>query len=574
MSLRPQSLRQQWRLNVSTHDTITGPNGGGERPGRLLPPGRLDRLSEGASHVGGGDTTSTGVGAGQARRGPAASGGRSRFLLKYSWWIVLITIVALAGAKLILHSQTRVYKSQATVVVQPPGTQASANQAPDMATEKGVVASSAVLTIASHILHVPTGELFNGLSVSSPGSTYLLNVAYSSPNKYTAQQRAEAIAEAYVAYRTPKPGSDHKAKGATTPSVVTSPTATLITPASLPVSPSSPKAALEYAIALLLGLGLGIGTAAIRDRLDDRLRGPGDLAARTDAPVLAMVPAFWGTSRDPSRRLVMVSSPESAIADAYRDLRTRIVQVAAAPGTTTLVITSPAREDKDTVAANLAVALAQAGWSTALVCADLRWGRIHELFGAENTEGLVGLIDRRTDLANALIPTGISALRVLPAGSPPLDTGAVLQGSAFRSVLTGLSRWADFVIIDAPPVLASADAAPLADLADTILLVTDAHRTTRVQVEAAIGELAQFRGKFAGCVFTSAGMRRLLPRSRAPLPIADSNPTIASSGDGHSQDFSGDGGSRSANTHPAQPGHVADDGNRRGHASSQGEDDQ
>src|SRR5207253_4067231 len=108
--------------------------------------------------------------------------------------IVLITIVALAGAKLILHSQTRVYKSQATVVVQPPGTQASANQAPDMATEKGVVASSAVLTIASHILHVPTGELFNGLSGSSPGSTYLLNIAYTSPNKYTAQQRSEAIA--------------------------------------------------------------------------------------------------------------------------------------------------------------------------------------------------------------------------------------------------------------------------------------------------------------------------------------------------------------------------------------------
>src|SRR5207253_9164571 len=169
-----------------------------------------------------------------------------------------------------------------------------------------------------------------------------------------------------------------------------------------------------YAIAPPPGLSLGIGTAAILDRLDDSPRGPGDLAARADAPVLAMVPAFWGTSRDPARRLVMVSSPESAVADAYRDLRTRIVQAAAAPGTTTLVITSPAREDKDTVAANLAVALAQAGWTTALICADLRWGRIHELFGAENTEGLVGLIDRRTDLANALIPTGISALRVLP----------------------------------------------------------------------------------------------------------------------------------------------------------------
>lgn len=536
---------------MSTHETMTGPNGGGKRPGRLLPPGRLDRLSEGTSSVGDGGANLTGPATGQVHRGPAAPAGRARFLLKYSWWILLITIMALGGAKLILHSQTRMYKSQATVVVQPTGTQASANQAPDMATEKGVVASSAVLTIAARALHQTPSDLFNGLSVASPGSTFLLNIAYSSPNKYTAQQRAEAVAEAYVTYRTPK-AADSKGKKSTTPALTT-PTATLITPASLPMSPSSPKPALDYGVALLLGLSLGIGTAAIRDHLDDRLRGPADLAGRAGAPVLAMVPSFWGSGREPARQLVMVSSPESAAADTYRDLRTRIVQAAATPGTTTLVITSPAREDKDAVAANLAVALAQAGWATALVCADLRWGRIHELFGAENTKGLVGLIDRRADLADALIPTGISGLRVLPAGSPPLDTGAVLQGPAFRAVLAGLSRWADFVVIDASPVLVSADAAPLADLADTILLVTDARRTTRVQVQAAIGELAQFRDKLAGCVLTGVGMRRLLPRSRAQAPIADNNPAV---------------------THPAQPGPATDEGNDRSHMRAQGEEGQ
>jgi len=68
--------------------------------------------------------------------------------------------------------------------------------------------------------------------------------------------------------------------------VITTPTATLITPAALPTSPSSPKKGLDYGVALLLGLSLGIGTAAMRDRLSDRLRGPTDLESRTITPLL------------------------------------------------------------------------------------------------------------------------------------------------------------------------------------------------------------------------------------------------------------------------------------------------
>lgn len=517
---------------MSTHKTGSR-NGHGGQPGKLVPARSLDRFADAIRPLEDRRTPLADLTAKQARQQPDAPGAGPRFLLKHACWILAVTLAALAGAHLLLHSQTRMYKAQATVVVQVPGTPSSTQQAPDMATEKGIVSSNVVLTIAARTLKVPVGQLLNGLAVASPGSTYLLNIDYSNPNKYTAQQRAEAIAEAYVAYRTPPPVQQNSKDKKTTvkPVVATTPVATLITPASLPTSQSSPKPGLTYAIALLLGLSLGIGTAALRDRLSDRLRGPADLEACIATPLLALIPAFWRTGWKPARRLVMLRHAESVVADAYRSLRARIVQAAAVSSARTLVVTSPAREDTDAVAANLAVALAQSGQSTVLVCADLRWGQAHRLLGEEDAEGITEVLNGQTILINALVPV-IPGLEVLPAGAPPLDTSAVLQRPGFRTVLSRLADRADFVVITAPPALASADARILADIADTTLLVVDARRSARAQVRAAVRELEPVNDKIVGSVFTGVGRRRLLWRPWTPRAAWDDLPAAVPRHDG------------------------------------------
>ena len=94
------------------------------------------------------------------------------------------------------------------------------------------------------------------------------------------------------------------------------------------------------------------------------MRGSLDLEARAAAPVLAVIPAF---PAQPYDRLVMVTSPDSVVAEAYRGLRTRLVRAATSRNAKTLVVTSPAWEDKSTVAANLATVLAQSGQSVVLL---------------------------------------------------------------------------------------------------------------------------------------------------------------------------------------------------------------
>jgi tyrosine-protein kinase Etk/Wzc len=160
------------------------------------------------------------------------------------------------------------------------------------------------------------------------------------------------------------------------------------------------------------------------------------------------------------------------------------------------------------------------------VCADLRWGQAHRLLEVEDTEGITGILDGRTSLADTLEPV-FPGLKVLPAGPPPLDTSAVLQRPGFRAMLSVLMDGGDFVVITAPPVLASADALILADLADITLLVADARDSTRAQVRTAARELEPVHDKIVGCVYTGVGRRRLLWRPWTPRAAWDGLPAAA-----------------------------------------------
>lgn len=461
----------------------------------------------------------------QFRRAPDVPGSWARFVVAHARWIALVTLVVAGGAGALAHAQTPQYKSEADVVVEPPAAQGTTLQAPDMATEKGIVASGVVLAIAAHALQVPQVQLVNGLSVTVPASTFLLQIDYSDPNPYVAQERAQAIAHAYVSYRSAAPAA---ATAAGSKKTETTPSAAVVTGASRPTSPYSPNYLIDIAVALFVGLALGIGTAGLRDHLDDRLRGPLDVEAQAGAPVLGIIPAFRPTGRPPAGWLAMVTRPDSIVAEAYRGLRTRLVQAVASQDARTVVVTSPGWEDKSTVVANLATALAQSGRSTIVICTDLRWGSAHEIFGVEDRGGLTRLLDHRANPVTVLSPTGIPGLHVLPPGPLTRDPAALLQRPALRTVLGDLRRHADVLIIDAPPLLASPDAEALASIADMVLLVVDAQRSTRAEVRAAVRQAEDVRGKLAGCVLSNLGRRRRLrkPRGTQPVPEGYAGPGV------------------------------------------------
>jgi tyrosine-protein kinase len=456
---------------------------------------------------------------GHPRFSLAASGSWSRMLIAHWTWIALITIAATAVAAIVAELEPPIYKAQAEVAVYPASSAAGPGlQAFVMGTEKGIASSGTVLSVVSRSLFIPESKLRQGLSVTVPVDTDLLVISFSDPSPQVAQSVAEAVAEEYVLYRASTARSNVTGTVSPTPFPPGAVQPAIVTDATLPTSRVSPNRKLIVGVGLVLGLALGIGLALLRDMLDDGLRGALDLQTQAETPVLAQIPAFRRKRQSLADALIIVRNPNSAVAEAYRNLRTRVLQIAAWRRGNMLLVTSPGREDKSTVAANLATALALTGKNVVLVCADLRWGRTHALFGLDNQLGLANVVNGEATLADALRRTEVPRLLVLPGGQAYVDQSSVLQSTAFLNLLGQLRSQADLLVIDAPPLLASADTAALAELGALILLVADARVSTRAEVRAATKELAHVRDDLIGCVLDNAGGVRRLPA--APIGAA------------------------------------------------------
>jgi succinoglycan biosynthesis transport protein ExoP len=443
-------------------------------------------------------------------------GGVPRFLVAHLGWILLVTFVVAGAAAVFSLTRTPMYRAEADVLVAPRLlSESAAPQPPDMGTEKAIVSSGAVISAAAQALLVPPEALIDGLSVDVPVDTNVLQVQYTYGDPREARRRVQGVAEAYVDFhakqRPPRQATSAAApEDGTAASLAGMVQGVIITPAGVPKTPATPNHPVDVGVALIVGLAIGLGTAVIRDRLDDRLRGSEDFEAQAGQPVLVAVPAHRLAGRKPAAWLVTVSHPSSRAAAAYRDLRTRVYQTASQRGAKILLVSTAAGRDTSAVAANLAVALAQSGRHVVLVCADLRQSRIHELLGLDNTVGLTSVIGRGTELVLPLpLPlqtTAVARLRVLPAGPPVADPGAVLQSRVLPPLLQELSRSADLVVVEGPPMLTAAEATVLLDLVNMVLLTGDFRRITRAQVRAAIRRMEPARTKLIGCVLDNTGL--------------------------------------------------------------------
>jgi capsular exopolysaccharide synthesis family protein len=203
-----------------------------------------------------------------------------------------------------------------------------------------------------------------------------------------------------------------------------------------------------------------------------------------------------------------------------------------------LVSSAHPREGTTFVTANLAVALAASGRSVVLVSANVRRPALEEIFRVSGDVGLLDVLLDSVDLSDALRDSGIDNLRLLEgssalaatalsSGSTPRGAAEILGSSRASDVIDELARdFADFVLVDAPPLLAVADAAAFAPACDGVLLVVT-EATTRADVSMAQDQLECVRARMLGAV--------LLDREHRNARAAESFLTEISFGPGLDQ---------------------------------------
>jgi len=311
----------------------------------------------------------------------------------------------------------------------------------------------------------------------------------------------------------------------------------VVSPASAPTSPTSPKPLRDGAIALAAGLVLGLGAEFAVEYFDDKIYTKDESERLSGGvPVLAMVPLIrdWKKPRRPL--LITKADPFSTATEAYRTLRTSLQFAAPDTQLKTILITSASgAEGKTSTVANLGVVLANAGEKVIVVDCDLRRPRLAGFFGEDESTGFTSVLLGQEELKNAIRETpDIPGLALLGTGPVPPNPADLLGSDKAAELFRQLAASYDVVLIDSPPVLPVADPLVIAGYSDAVLMVVMVGLTTRAQVERASELLAQVDARPVGIVLNKATRRstnvsgygygyKYSHTSEMPIAIPDGN---------------------------------------------------
>ena len=195
-----------------------------------------------------------------------------------------------------------------------------------------------------------------------------------------------------------------------------------------------------------------------------------------------------------------------AIADQLKIMDTQVLESLNGKNGNSLIITSPGTgEGKTLTSINLAISLSQKIDRTVLlVDTDLRNPAVHKYMGIEAQKGLSDYLLGEAKIPELLINPGIAKLVLLPGGRP-MSNSTVLLGSPKMKMLVDelKSKYPERIIIfDTPALLTSADTLVFSSLVDGILLVAEAEKTSKGDIEKAVSLLKD--KPLIGTVFNKA----------------------------------------------------------------------
>ena len=473
-------------------------------------------------------------------------------------WLLAVTVLSVAVAVAFTAVQKKQYSATAELLVQP-----ASGSVPISGTQPTVSATQ-VLTELQLITNAPVKAQVTKklgftpkISAAEVGQTSVIGLTASARTPLLAAQIANTYAQTFVAYQrtialnaltatelqlegqiTALDAQLKPLESETPPSAGTTSTISalagqeavlkeqlaqlqiagaespggveVVSPASPPTSPSSPKRLRDGEIALVIGLLLGFGAAFAAEYFDDKVYTK-DEAERLSGgvPVLAIIPRVksWNRSRRPT--LITEVDPFSPATEAYRSLRTSL-QFAGHDGRlkTILITSASGAEGKTSTVANLGVVMAKAGERVVVVSGDLRRPRIGKFFGQDETPGFTSVLLGHAELKDALQPVANTPqLALLGTGPIPPNPAELLGSDKGAEIFRVLANDFDIVLIDSSPLLPVSDPLVLSGYADAVLMVVMVGVTTRAEVERASELLARVNARPTGIVLNKATRR-------------------------------------------------------------------
>ena len=264
-------------------------------------------------------------------------------------------------------------------------------------------------------------------------------------------------------------------------------------------SPAKPAVGKILVLALLAGFVGGIGIVIGFDMADSSLRSVDEVEIFLGLPVLAAVPE--SKRKTIKSESALTSDPASLEAEAFRSLRASLFLLGQGKSVETVLFTSANQgEGKTYCCLNYAVALAEAGFRTLLIDADLRQRDLSSLMQLNRAPGLSSCLSRRATITDCSKPTGIENLFILGAGQPA-SKPAELASSGFADLLKDALLHFDRIVLDSAPINPVSDTQLIAKHVQSLCLIIRAGKTPRRAIFRACSRLAKANRHPDGIVF-------------------------------------------------------------------------
>ena len=345
------------------------------------------------------------------------------------------------------------------------------------------------------------------------------------------QREAEANRTLYESYLA-------RAKETSSQESLEMPDSRIVTKASIPLKPSSPKTLLILGLAIVLGGGGGLVLALLLDYLDSRIKTLEQAEAISGVPALAALPRIGARelasrakrgrfdlqgydpkimrllqpSLQPPLMRYAIEEPGTFFAEAIRAARLSIQRVLRTQSAKVVLVSSALdSEGKTTFASNLALSFASLGVKTLLIDGDLRNPGLTRAVSPRANAGLMQVATGEIPLERAILFDRSSGLSILPATVCDNDNiiTELMFSEEIASVIDRLRVHYELIIIDSPPLIPLVDGRALAELADRIVLALAWDQTPKEILTHMMELLEPVSDRILGTVLTQVDLSRL-----------------------------------------------------------------
>ncbi|MFN8340501.1 MAG: polysaccharide biosynthesis tyrosine autokinase [Cyclobacteriaceae bacterium] len=225
----------------------------------------------------------------------------------------------------------------------------------------------------------------------------------------------------------------------------------ILSPASLPTRPISPKRLMIMGAGFVAGIVLNFFLIGILYLANNKITSVREIEHALSVPVLGVIPI---TNKNRTGTLYVADNPKSRVSEAIRLLRTNLDFFTTDSDHKVVAISSTiSGEGKSFLSLNLGAVLALSRKKVILVDLDMRKHKdAYPVQSLDISKGMSTVLIRKHGWKECVVQTPLEYLDYLPSGPVPPNPSELLLHDEFDQMLTEMREHYDFIILDNPPV--------------------------------------------------------------------------------------------------------------------------